>query len=318
MSNFSNFNSLMKQSWSGVAVLSIFYIVIVVALSLMSPWFFSFNNAMNIGINMSYIGLMAAAGTPLIIAGGLDLSVAAVAGLTGVLITIFFGWIDNVWLAVMLSIFVGAFIGAFNGFLATVLKFNPLIATLGTMSIVTGFSLVLTGGLTKSMMLPEFNYIGVGRIFNVPIPLIIMLVVMFLLWILMSKTKFGRFLYASGNNPDASLLLGVPVVKVQFYLYVLSGVSGALAGVLLTAMLGAAAPNAAGSHLLTIIAAIILGGTSLYGGIGSVWGTLFAVLILGTINNGLTLMNVSSSWQEVAKGTVLILAVGLDQWRMRA
>ena len=318
MSNLSNFNSLMKQSWSGVAVLSVFYIVIVIALSLMSPWFFSFNNAMNIGINMSYIGLMAAAGTPLIIAGGLDLSVAAVAGLTGVLITIFFGWIDNIWLAVALSLFVGAFIGAFNGFLATVLKFNPLIATLGTMSIITGFSLVLTGGLTKSMMLPEFNYIGVGRIFNVPIPLIIMIVVMFLLWLLMSKTKFGRFLYASGNNPDASLLLGVPVVKVQFYLFVLSGLSGAIAGVLLTAMLGAAAPNAAGSHLLTIIAAIILGGTSLYGGIGSVWGTLFAVLILGTINNGLTLMNVSSSWQEVAKGTVLILAVGLDQWRMRA
>ena len=318
MSNLSNFNSLMKQSWSGVAVLSVFYIVIVIALSLMSPWFFSFNNAMNIGINMSYIGLMAAAGTPLIIAGGLDLSVAAVAGLTGVLITIFFGWIDNIWLAVALSLFVGAFIGAFNGFLATVLKFNPLIATLGTMSIITGFSLVLTGGLTKSMMLPEFNYIGVGRIFNVPIPLIIMIAVMFLLWLLMSKTTFGRFLYASGNNPDASLLLGVPVVKVQFYLYVLSGLSGAIAGVLLTAMLGAAAPNAAGSHLLTIIAAIILGGTSLYGGIGSVWGTLFAVLILGTINNGLTLMNVSSSWQEVAKGTVLILAVGLDQWRMRA
>ena len=317
MSNLSNFNSLMKQSWSGVAVLSVFYIVIVIGLSLMSPWFFSFNNAMNIGINMSYIGLMAAAGTPLIIAGGLDLSVAAVAGLTGVLITIFFGWIDNIWLAVAMSLFVGAFIGAFNGFLATVLKFNPLIATLGTMSIITGFSLVLTGGLTKSMMLPEFNYIGVGRIFNVPIPLIIMIVVMFLLWLLMSKTKFGRFLYASGNNPDASLLLGVPVVKVQFYLYVLSGLSGAIAGVLLTAMLGAAAPNAAGSHLLTIIAAIILGGTSLYGGIGSVWGTLFAVLILGTINNGLTLMNVSSSWQEVAKGTVLILAVGLDQWRMR-
>ena len=318
MTNTTNFNSLMKQSWSGVAVLSIFYIVIVIGLSLMSPWFFSFNNAMNIGINMSYIGLMAAAGTPLIIAGGLDLSVAAVAGLTGVLITIFFGWIDNIWLAVALSLFVGAFIGAFNGFLATVLKFNPLIATLGTMSIITGFSLVLTGGLTKSMMLKEFNYIGVGRIFNVPIPLIIMLLVMFFLWVLMAKTKFGRFIYASGNNPDASLLLGVPVVKVQFYLYVLSGLSGALAGVLLTAMLGAAAPNAAGSHLLTIIAAIILGGTSLYGGIGSVWGTLFAVLILGTINNGLTLMNVSSSWQEVAKGTVLILAVGLDQWRMRA
>lgn len=317
MSENFKFDSLIKQSWSGVAVLSIFYIVIVIGLSIMSPWFFSFNNAMNIGINMSYIGIMAAAGTPLIIAGGLDLSVAAVAGLTGVLITYFFGWIGNIWIAVVVVMFVGGFIGALNGFLATVLKFNPLIATLGTMSIFTGFSLVLTGGLTKSMMLPEFNYIGVGRIFNVPIPLIIMLFSMFLLWILMSKTKFGRFIYASGNNPDASLLLGVPVVRVQFYMYILSGLSGALAGVLLTAMLGAAAPNAAGSHLLTIIAAIILGGTSLYGGIGSVWGTLFAVLILGTINNGLTLMNVSSMWQEVAKGTVLILAVGLDQWRMR-
>ena len=286
MSNLSNFNSLMKQSWSGVAVLSVFYIVIVIALSLMSPWFFSFNNAMNIGINMSYIGLMAAAGTPLIIAGGLDLSVAAVAGLTGVLITIFFGWIDNIWLAVAMSLFVGAFIGAFNGFLATVLKFNPLIATLGTMSIITGFSLVLTGGLTKSMMLPEFNYIGVGRIFNVPIPLIIMIVVMFLLWLLMSKTKFGRFLYASGNNPDASLLLGVPVVKVQFYLYVLSGLSGAIAGVLLTAMLK--------QHLADLFNNILqLFCGTLYGELEA-YRTLFAVLMPSAIN-GLTLMNVSSS-----------------------
>tara|TARA_B100001057_G_scaffold65806_2_gene59544 strand:+ start:806 stop:1759 length:954 start_codon:yes stop_codon:yes gene_type:complete len=316
--NESKIKNLMKQSWSGVAMLSLFYIVIVIAFSLMSPWFFSFNNAMNIGINMSYIGIMAAAGTPLIIAGGLDLSVAAIAGLTGVLITYAFGWFDNIWIAVIFSLIFGILAGSLNGLLATVLKFNPLIATLGTMSIITGVSLVLTGGLTRSMMLPEFNYIGVGRIFNVPLPLIIMLLFMIILWIMMSQTKVGRFIYASGNNPDASNLLGVPVVRVQFYMYVLSGLSGAMAGVLLTAMLGAAAPNAAGSHLLTIIAAIILGGTSLYGGIGSVWGTLFAVLILGTINNGLTLMNVSSYWQDVAKGAVLIAAVGLDQWRMRA
>ena len=316
--NESKIKNLMKQSWSGVAMLSLFYIVIVIAFSLMSPWFFSFNNAMNIGINMSYIGIMAAAGTPLIIAGGLDLSVAAIAGLTGVLITYAFGWFDNIWIAVIFSLIFGILAGSLNGLLATVLKFNPLIATLGTMSIITGVSLVLTGGLTRSMMLPEFNYIGVGRIFNVPLPLIIMLLFMIILWIMMSQTKVGRFIYASGNNPDASNLLGVPVVRVQFYMYVVSGLSGAMAGVLLTAMLGAAAPNAAGSHLLTIIAAIILGGTSLYGGIGSVWGTLFAVLILGTINNGLTLMNVSSYWQDVAKGAVLIAAVGLDQWRMRA
>ena len=120
-----------------------------------------------------------------------------------------------------------------------------------------------------------------------------------------------------GGNPDASRLIGLPVDRTQITLYVMSAVSGALAGTVLAAMLGAAAPNAAGPHLLTVIAAIILGGTSLQGGRGSVWGTLVAVLILGTLNNGLTLMNVTSFWQEVTRGVVLILAVGFDGLRQR-
>ncbi len=134
---------------------------------------------------------------------------------------------------------------------------------------------------------------------------------------MMQKTHFGRYAFAVGGNPDASRLIGLPVDRTQITLYVMSAVSGALAGTVLAAMLGAAAPNAAGPHLLTVIAAIILGGTSLQGGRGSVWGTLVAVLILGTLNNGLTLMNVTSFWQDVTRGVVLILAVGFDGLRQR-
>jgi ribose transport system permease protein len=136
--------------------------------------------------------------------------------------------------------------------------------------------------------------------------------------VVLAKSRFGRFVYASGGNPEASRLVGVPVARTQITLYVLSGISGAVAGLVLAAMLGAAAPDAAGKHLLTVIAAIILGGTSLFGGRGSVWGTLLAVLILGTLNNGLTLLDVSSFWQDVTRGIVLLLAVSLDQIRSRA
>ena len=186
------------------------------------------------------------------------------------------------------------------------------------MSIVSGAALILTGGLTKPLMVPGFNWIGQGRIFGVPFPPILMIIVFIALSIVLRRTRFGRFVYAVGGNPEASRLIGLPVERVQMALYILSGVSGAVAGLMLAAMLGAAAPAAAAPHLLTVIAAIILGGTSLYGGRGSVWGTLLAVLILGTLNNGLTLNDVSSFWQDVTKGVVLMLAVSLDQIRTRA
>ncbi|MGK9230459.1 ABC transporter permease [Inquilinus limosus] len=306
------------RSWSGVAVLLLFYVALLVAFSLLSPWFLSFNNMMSIGSNVAFIGLMAATGTPLIIAGGLDLSVAAVAGLTGVVLALLHGLGLDIWVAAVAAILFGAAIGLINGIFTTGLRLNPLIVTLATMSIITGSALVMTGGLTRPLMVPGFNWIGSGRLFGIPVPLILMLLCYGALWVVLAKTRFGRFVYASGGNPEASRLVGVPVARTQITLYVLSGVSGAVAGLVLAAMLGAAAPDAAGKHLLTVIAAIILGGTSLFGGRGSVWGTLLAVLILGTLNNGLTLLNVSSFWQDVTRGIVLLLAVSLDQIRSRA
>jgi ribose transport system permease protein len=309
---------LLGQTWSGVAILLVFYLALILVFTILSPFFLSLRNMMAIGSNVAFIGLMAAAGTPLIIAGGLDLSVAAVAGLSGVMIAVLHGAGLNIWVAALGVLAIGAFIGAVNGLFATKLKLNPLIVTLGMMSIVSGTALILTGGLTRALMVPGFNWIGSGRILNIPVPFILMIATFLVLSVILRRTRFGRFVYASGGNVEASRLIGLPVERVQMTLYIVSGISGAVAGTILGAMLGAAAPNAASPHLLTVIAAIILGGSSLSGGGGSVWGTLLAVLILGTLNNGLTLLDVSSFWQDVTRGIVLMLAVSLDQIRTRA
>jgi ribose transport system permease protein len=308
----------LAKPWAGVAMLLGFYLLMIVAFSILSPYFLSLSNMLTIGGNVAFIGLMAAAGTPLIIAGGLDLSVAAIAGLTGVLVSLSHTAGLPIWIAVLFGLLIAVGVGLINGFLTTRLRLNPLIVTLGTMSIISGVSLVLSGGLTKVLMVDGFNWIGSGRLIGVPIPLILMLLTYISFSIVLRRTVFGRHVYGSGGNADAARLIGIPVDRTIVTLYVVSALAGAVGGTVLGAMLGAAAPNAAGQHLLTVIAAIILGGTSLYGGRGSVWGTLLAVLILGTLANGLTLLNVSSFWQDVTRGFVLILAVSLDQIRTRA
>jgi ribose transport system permease protein len=298
-------------------MLLVFYALLLVIFTGLSKWFLTFSNLASIGTNMAFIGLMAAAGTPLIISGGLDLSVAAVAGMAGVVVALLYGAGVSIWIASLAALVVGAIIGLGNGLLVTRGGLNPFIVTLGSMSIITGLSLVMTGGLTQPLLVDSFNWIGSGTIAGIPFPLLLMVVVFVGFWWLLTWTPFGRRVYAVGGNPDASRLLGLPVERLQLILYVVSGAFGALGGVVLAAMLGAAAPDAAGQSLLTVIAAIILGGTSLFGGRGSAWGTLLAVLILGTLNNGLTLLNVSSFWQQVTRGVVLLLAVGLDQVRVR-
>ena len=310
-------SGLIGKPWAGVAMLLVFYVLVLALFSVLSLWFLTFDNIASIGTNMAFIGLMAAAGTPLIIAGGLDLSVAAVAGFAGVLVALTLGAGLNIWFGVIVAICAGGVIGLGNGLLVTLGGLNSFIVTLGSMSIVTGLSLVLTGGLTQPLTDPSFAWLGDGRIIGAPVPLVLMIVMFAALWWVMARTPFGRRAYAVGGNPEASRLLGIPVQRVQLMLYVLSGVSGAMGGVLLAAMLGAAAPDAAGQSIMTIIAAIILGGTSLFGGRGSLWGTLLGVLILGTLNNGLTIIDVSSFWQQVTRGVVLLLAVGLDQVRVK-
>lgn len=312
------YRKLIEQEWAGVAGLGLFFVGVVITFSIMSPYFLQGPNLMAIGSNMSVIGLMAVAGTPLIIAGGLDLSVAAIAGLCGVVVSLLLGAGIDIWFACFLAMVMASVLGAINGIFVTRLRLNPLIVTLGTMSIFGGGALVLTNGLSRPLMIEGFNWLGSGRLVGVPVPVVLLAVLAVITWWVMSYTKFGREIYAAGGNAAAARLMGINVERVQIVLYIFSAIVGGASGIVLAAMLGAAAPNAAGQHLLTVIAAIILGGTSLFGGRGSVWGTLLAVLILGTLNNGLTLLNVSSFWQEVTRGIVLIAAVAMDQVRIRA
>lgn len=301
-----------------VGVLFALYVAITAFFAVWSPFFFSYTNLSNIVANMAFIGIMAAVQTPVIIAGGLDLSAPAIAGLSGVVLSIAMAAGIDIWAAAAIALGVGGLAGAANGLFVTRLGVNPFIATLGTMSIVEGGSLVMTGGLTKPLIDPAFNWLGSGRFLGFPVIAVFMIAVFIATWWVLSQMRVGRYIYAAGGNPEAARIAGVPVEKVRFWLYVASGIAGALAGLLLAARLGATAPTAASASLLTVVAAVILGGTSLLGGRGFILGTLIAVMILGTLNNALVLLGVSSFWQKVTHGCVLLLAVGLDQLRSRA
>ncbi|MCR9193302.1 MAG: ABC transporter permease [Hyphomonas sp.] len=313
--NWRGLRGLISGGTETVGILFAFYIVLVVAFSVLSPYFLTFNNISNIVANMAFIGIMAAALTPLIIAGGLDLSSPAIAGLSGVVLGMLVAHGLDIWVAAGLALVVGSAIGFVNGLIIEKIGVNPFIATLGMLSIVEGGALVLTGGLTRPLIDPVFNMLGSGRVMGFPIIALFMIAVFVIVGYVMTQTRSGRYIFACGGNPEAAEIAGVPVERLRIALYTFSGFCGALAGLLLAARLGATAPTAASASLLTVIAAVILGGTSLLGGRGFILGTLIAVMILGTLNNALVILGVSSFWQKVTHGVVLLLAVGIDQIR---
>jgi ribose transport system permease protein len=292
------------------------YILLIIVLSRLSPYFLSVNNFLNIGVAVSIIGIIAVAMTMVIVSGGIDLSVGSVVAITGTVVAQLSHRMPLPY-AVTLALLVGVAVGGFNGLAVTRLGINPLIATLGSLSIARGLAFVLSGGLTQTISSDAFGFLGRGFLFGIPFPVIVMLLLFALTAAVMQKTVFGRSLYAVGGNAHASRLASLPVSRLQMSVYLLSGFSAALGGLFLASQLSSGAPAAAAGIELSVIAAVILGGTSLSGGKGTIGGTLLGVLILGTLNNGLTLLNVSSYYQEVARGTVLLLAVGLDQLRLR-
>jgi ribose transport system permease protein len=308
--------ALDRLNWQESLGLLAIYALLIIGLSLTSPYFLSVNNFLNILVAVSTIGIIAVAMTMVIVAGGIDLSVGSIVAVAGVCVAQLSHGMP-IWAAVIVALVIGLMVGLFNGVAITKVGINPLIATLGTLSIARGLAFVFSGGLTQSIDDESFGFLGKGFVLGVPFQVWVMAALFLLAAWVMKSTVFGRSIYAVGGNPQASRLAGLPVTRVQLAVYVLSGLSAALGGVFLASQLGAGAPAAAAGIELSVIAAVILGGTSLSGGKGTITGTLLGVLILGTLNNGLTLLNVSSYYQEVARGVVLLLAVGLDQLRLR-
>jgi ribose transport system permease protein len=305
-----------RLDWREAAGLLGIYIILLVALSILSPYFLGVNNFLNILVAVSTIGIMSVTMTMVIVSGGIDLSIGSVVAIAGVIVAQFSQSVPMP-IVILIALVVGALIGAINGLAVTRLNINPLIATLGMMSIVRGLAFVYSGGLTRDIFSEGFAFLGQGYLLGIPFQVIVMIILFLLTAWVLRQTTFGRAIYAVGGNAQASRLAGMPVRRVQMTVYILSGLSAALGGIFLASQLSAGAPAAASGIELSVIAAVILGGSSLSGGKGSIWGTLLGVLILGTLNNGLTLLNVSSYYQDVARGLVLLLAVGIDQLRLR-
>lgn len=280
-----------------------------------SPFFLTHDNIVNVLTAIAVTGIIAVPGTMLLIAGQVDLSVGSGAAFCGVMMATV-AQEHPIGLGVVVAALAGTAVGAVNGFLVTVIGVNALITTLGMLAVLRGLTQVRAGGQTVT--LANFSGLGTGRpAFGIPIPVLLLIAVIVIAVLAMRYTVYGRSLYAAGSNPTAARLVGVRTRKAIFIGFVLSGLGVALSGLILDSQLSAASPNAATGLELSVVTAIVLGGASLSGGRGTIQGTVVGLLIIGVLNNGLTLLNVSSFYQQVASGSLLITAVAFDQLRQR-
>ncbi|MFC0561322.1 ribose ABC transporter permease [Halalkalibacter alkalisediminis] len=289
--------------------------VIIVIITMLNPSFLSLSNIFNILRQVSINALIAFGMTFVILTGGIDLSVGSILALSGaVTATLLAAGVDPV-LAVAAGLAVGAILGAFNGLIISKGKVAPFIATLATMTIFRGLTLMFTDGKPVTGLGDStfFQMLGKGYFMGIPVPAITMMISFVILYLILKKTTFGRRVYAVGGNEEAAILSGIKADRIKIYVYSLTGFLSALAGVILMSRLNSAQPTAGSMYELDAIAAVVLGGTSLTGGRGWIVGTLIGALIIGVLNNGLNLLGVSSFFQQVVKGGVILLAVLMDR-----
>ncbi len=323
MSNVSTVTSsqekaaVQKESKAGVLFrkygMLLILIGLVVLMTMLEPNFINSNNIINIVRQMAVIGIVAIGVTMVIITGGIDLSSGSVIALTSVIVATFAqeGTYPLI-VALLAAIAVGVGTGVFNGFLIAKGKIAPFIVTLGMMTAARGLALLYSGGRPIGGLSDAFQFLGQGMILGIPVPIIIFAIVGVISYILLNKTKFGKYVYAIGGNEQAAMIAGVNVTKVKILVYTYAGLLAGLAGMILTARIASGQPTAGTMYELDAIAAAVIGGTSLTGGIGTIGGTIIGALIIGVMNNGLDLMNVSSYWQQILKGVIITVAVYID------
>lgn len=298
--------------------------LMVIALSLASPNFLTVDNTLNVLRQISINLCLSLGMTLVILSGGIDLSVGSVLALSGVVAA---GLLKNglalprfnllvqftVPGAIVAGIGVGSVLGWFNGLAVTRFKLPPFVATLGMLSIARGLTMLWTGGFPVTGLGDDFGRLGTGHALGIPMPVWISAALVALFIVVTRRTRFGRHLYAVGGNERAATLSGLAVPRIKLMVYTLGGGLAAVAGLLVTARLDSATPNAGLGYELDSIAAVVIGGTSLSGGRGSILGTVLGCLIIGVLNNGLFLLNVSPFWQQVVKGFVILAAVAIDK-----
>ena len=304
-------------------------IVIVIVFSVLSPNYFSISNFLTMANHVAIYGLLSIGMLLVILNGGIDLSVGSALALAGVVagalmqgVTLsLFGVVlyFPVWAVVVLTCVLGGCVGAVNGVLIAYMRVPAFVATLGTLYVARGIALLMTNGLTYNNLSgrPElgntgFDWLGFNRIAGVPIGVLVLVVVAVVCHLVLTRTAFGRWLYASGGNERAAELSGVPVKRVKITVYVLSGICAAIAGLVLSSQLTSAGPTAGTTYELTAIAAVVIGGAALTGGRGTVGGTMLGAFVIGFLSDGLVIVGVSAYWQTVFTGAVIVLAVLLN------
>lgn len=312
-------SDVLKKSQSLLALF-----VLMVLLTIFTDSFLSTENMWNVLRQVSINLCLSVGMTLVIISSGIDLSVGAILAFSGAVCAGLLKWgipieAFDLWIgftvlgAVIAAALVGYLLGWFNGWVITKFTVPPFVATLAMLTIARGMSYLYTQGKPISNLGEGFEFIGSGWWLGIPVPVWISIGVVLIFVFITKKTSLGRFIYAIGGNERAALLSGVPVKKVKRLVYAISGLMAAIGGVLITSRLNSAQPNAGMSYELDAIAAIVIGGTSLSGGKGTVMGTVLGVLLIGVLNNGLVLLNVSPFWQQVVKGLVILLAVVIDK-----
>jgi len=299
-------------------------VLMVIALALTTEQFLTVDNTLNVLRQICANLCLSVGMTLIILSGGIDLSVGSVLALSGAVAA---GLLKNgvavprtdvslevtVSGAIAAGLIVGTVLGWFNGFVITRFKLPPFVATLGMLSIARGLTMLWTGGFPITRLGPSFGFMGSGHWLGLPMPVWISGVIVAASTLVLKRTRFGRHVYAVGGNERAAALSGLNVNRIKLAVYTAGGALAGMAGLLVTARLDSATPNAGLSYELDSIAAVVIGGTSLNGGRGTLMGTVLGCLIIGVLNNGLVLLEVSPFWQQVVKGAVILAAVAVDR-----
>lgn len=312
-STIKNTNPIINMVKSNVGIILVMFIIMI-GLTFLTPNFMTFNNIISVLRQISNNVFLALGMTLVIILGGIDLSVGSIVALSG---TITVGMMVNSGLpmpfAILIGLFLGALVGLVNGGIVATFKVPAFIVTLATMNIAKGIAYIYTGGQSTRITNDAFAMLGTGYLFGIiPLPVVYMLILIIVFIILLGKTKFGTYVYAVGGNRESARLSGVPIKKIEVLVFTISGLLSAFAGIVLAARMYSGQPNAGDGYEMDAIAACVLGGVSMSGGVGHISGTIFGAIVIGIISNGLNLMGVSSFWQLVVKGIIILAAIILD------
>ena len=307
-----NKKTLKNRNWNDMAILGIFAIL-VIGLTALKPVFLTPDNLINVIRQVSITAIIGIGMTFVLISGEIDLSVGSIAALAGIVVTM--GLKDGLpmVIAIVLAIGVGALCGFANGGIHVYARIPSFIVTMGMLNIARGVVLVITNSYPVTGLPDSFKVIGRGYVGFLPVPVIIMFVCYILGYLVLKYVKFGRSIFAIGGNIEAARLSGISVNRNKILIYVLCGVTAAIGGIVLASRMFSGQPSAGDGLELNAIAACVIGGTSTTGGKGRIWGTFLGALIMGIITNSMNLLNISTNWQLIVQGAIIIIAVGLDR-----